>query len=427
MVAVRSGMLRVMAARSLKLVSLGAAVVLGIACGARSELYVPDPGRPVSRGGGGEGGEELIPPECATLRGSSELAPLDMFVVVDASGSMGQALGGTITKWDRARAALSEFARDPRSSGMAMAMSFFPIRDTYVPEFCGNDEQCGEEGSCDPFGFCTAGQATCRTNQDCIDAGFPGGGCQPLSYGRCSNHLTCQLEANSNPALDLTDLPSNGAVDDVFALRGPWGGTPTRIAIRGALEAARKRQAEAPDNKVIVLLVTDGFPTPQCDDDAVFEETDLVANVAEEAAQGVADGFQTFVVGIFGGDNADEAQMNFDTIAAAGGSGEAIIVNGTLVDALNAVRRQAKPCELELSGDIIDPESVWLRLTSESSDTIWVPRRDGEADCDERPGFYFDVPLGSGTPSRVTLCPDTCSLLGGTAERRVEIVTSCDE
>jgi len=116
-------------------------------------------------------------------------------------------------------------------------------------------------------------------------------------------------------------------------------------------------------------------------------------------------------------------------IADAGGSGEAIIVNGALVDALNAVRLRAKPCELTLSGDIVDPESVWLRLVrdDDTEDVIWVPRRGGEADCDANPGFYFDVPLGSGTPGRVILCPDTCSLLGPAAGRRVEIVTSCDE
>lgn len=422
-------MLSGMAARSLRPALFGALVALGVACGARSELYVPDPERPrPSRGEGGEGGTELIPPDCATLQSTSELAPLDMFVVVDASGSMGQALGGTITKWDRARAALAAFARDTRSSGMTMAMSFFPIRDTYVPEYCAQDEECGEVGSCDFFRRCTTGDVLCDTAQDCIDAGLPGGTCQTMSLGRCTNHLTCQLEANSSPALDLTPLPSSGVIDDVFDTRSPWGGTPTRIALRGALEAARQRQLQAPDNKVIVLLVTDGFPTSQCDDGTVVGDLDLVANVADEAALGAADGFQTFVVGIFGGENADEAQVNFDTIASAGGSGDAIIVNGALVDALNAVRRRAKPCELVLSGDITEPETVWLRLVSEDDDEpIWVPRRDGEGDCDENPGFYFDVPLGAGSPSRVTLCPDTCSLLGGTAQRRVEIVTSCDE
>lgn len=423
-------MLLAMAARFLWPVLFGTAVVHGMACGARSELYIPDPERRVeSRGGGGQGGEDIIPPDCATLQSSSELAPLDMFVVVDASGSMGEALGGTITKWDRARAALSEFARDTRSTGMTMAMSFFPIRDTYIPEYCGQSDECGLVGNCDFFSRCTTGEAFCTTQQDCVDAGFPGGSCQPMGFGRCSNHLTCQLEANSSPALELTALPSVAVVDDVFSKRAPYGGTPTRIAIRGALEAARQRQLAAPDNKIIVLLVTDGFPTEQCDDDAIFGNYDLVGNVAAEAAAGAADGFQTFVVGIFGSDNADMAQQNFDTIAAAGGSGEAIIVNGALVDALNAVRLRAKPCELSLSGDIADPENVWLRLISDdgSGEPIWVPRRDSEADCDENPGFYFDVPLGSGTPSRVTLCPDTCALLGGGAQRRVEIVTSCDE
>jgi len=423
-------MLARMAARSLRPFFLGAAVLLGVACGARTELYVPAPERSVpSQGGGGEGGTELIPPDCATLQSSSELAPLDMFVVVDGSGSMGETLGGTITKWDRARFALAEFARDTRSAGMTMAMSFFPIRDTYAPEYCGQQDDCGEVGSCDFFRLCTAGEVFCETNQDCIDAGLPGGTCETMPLGRCTNHLTCQLEANSTPALGLTPLPSSGIVDDAFETRAPWGGTPTRMALRGAYEAAEQRQLEAPDHKVIVLLVTDGFPTPQCDDDTVLGGVDLVANVAEEAARGAALGYQTFVVGIFGGQDAEEAQLNFDTIAAAGGSDEALIVNGALVDALNAVRRRAKPCELALEGDIADPESVWLRLVSNdgTDDPVWVPRRDGEADCDDDPGFYFDVPLGAGTPGRVILCPDTCSLLGSAAERRVEIVTSCDE
>lgn len=428
--------------------------VLIVACGARSSLPVRDG----ERGEGGSGGESPIEPECAVYESSTALAPLDMFIMLDASGSMSEDTAQGNSKWDAVRAALEDFTSAPDSSGISVALGFFPINIPGIPTTCNLDADCGAPDTCDFFNICTNTFTGCFDDVDCggvggtcvpfgqctttpapctLDGTLPcegnTGPCQPL--GACRNRTDCDLDTYDQPVVDLVGLP--GGSDKLIAaidVRTPDGQTPTLVGLQGAIAQASTQLTIEPDHEVITVLATDGFPTA-CDDD-IFngDPTQAIPNVAEVAATGAAQGVRTFVIGVFSPEQASIAQDNLDTIAQAGGSEAAYVVSTTdqvtsgFLEALNTVRLNAKACEFDLVGDDVDYETIWLRLTpKDGSDPIWVPRVDGLDDCSLDPGFYFDVPIDQGVPNTVILCPATCNLLGTSTDRTVDIFTTCPD
>ena len=151
--------------------------VLIVACGARSSLPVRDG----ERGEGGSGGESPIEPECAVYESSTALAPLDMFIMLDASGSMSEDTAQGNSKWDAVRAAPEDFTSAPDSSGISVALGFFPINIPGIPTTCNLDADCGAPDTCDFFNICTNTFTGCFDDVDC---GGVGGTCVP--FGQCT-------------------------------------------------------------------------------------------------------------------------------------------------------------------------------------------------------------------------------------------------
>ena len=83
---------------------------------------------PVS-GTGGAGGA------CAEDIHAAEQTPVDLLLLVDKSGSM---IG---PKWQMTSAALASFVGDPRSAGLGVGVSFFPVFANGSK--CSTDEDCG--------------------------------------------------------------------------------------------------------------------------------------------------------------------------------------------------------------------------------------------------------------------------------------------
>src|SRR5690606_13133461 len=119
----------------------------------------------------------------------------------------------------------------------------------------------------------------------------------------------------------------------------PNGGTPTRYALEGALQHAKEWSDSHPDHTVIVVLATDGEPSG-CSGNSM-------SNIRTVAADYAAQGIKTFVIGI------GNQTGNLNEIAAAGGTGQAIMVTGSnakqeFIDAMNAIRGVALACEYEI-------------------------------------------------------------------------------
>src|SRR5687768_10741075 len=109
-----------MRASAIRTVTAVAAFALLGSCGAKTGLF---------------GGKN----ECAFIDAEAALAPLDVFLMLDASGSMAANTETGVSKWQAVREALETFFVDPESSGIGATLAFFPVENLRVPELCAGD------------------------------------------------------------------------------------------------------------------------------------------------------------------------------------------------------------------------------------------------------------------------------------------------
>lgn len=318
---------------------------------------------------------------CASATTVAEPLPLDLYVMLDRSGSMNipkplpPATGGdcdvgdgTVSRWCFAINALAGFFSSADSAGTGVALQFFP----------GND--CGRTR---PFG-----DNCCREGDCCLGAD------------------------DAVPAVPLAPLPETldaltGALDDQVP-RGTT--TPIEPALRGMLDwALTERTAE---RNVALVLITDGAATG-CD-----TSTEALTSLVREHHD--RDGLRTFLVGMSGADF-----TLLEALADAGGSPEHRdfcpggtrpcrsynVGNGdpaAFESALAQIRETAVSCALAMpqtDAGIIDPEQVSLRLTTRGN-TEPIERVTGPTECGNVGGFYYD---DEDSPERIELCPTSCA------------------
>lgn len=141
-------------------------VMVAVACGARSELEVPDP------------------VFCRSSIADAEPSQLDVIFLVDSSGSMDLATPLGTVKWAEVTDAIGLFLAEPTMAGTGVGLVFFPEVDPTVPVECFSEVDCGAPDACRPVAVCAPSfEDACDTDQRCHDLGFPGDTCEPL--GRC--------------------------------------------------------------------------------------------------------------------------------------------------------------------------------------------------------------------------------------------------
>lgn len=400
---------------------------------------------------------------CAGSTEKAELIPLDMYIMLDKSGSMtGKtgADGNGPAKWDAVTAALNAFFTDQGSAGLGVGIQFFPIPPAGTPDTCTNSNQCGAAGPC-LLKSCT-GQGVvvpCNANNECLSGqcatlgqcqnnpsfycfysagaqcgvdpnGNDLGACQMMNSSYCVNP-SCSASDYSTPAVEIDTL--NGAaaaLNAAIAAKKPQGNTPTAPALDGAVKHAQSWAQAHPDHKVVAVLATDGLPT-QCD------PLDI-DSIAQIAADGVSadPSVLTFVIGVFGQADAG-AQQNLDQIAQAGGTTSAFFItdnqNVTMafLDALHQIQGKTLSCEYQIptpkDGSDLDYDKVNVKYTpagSNMAETILYVGN--EAGCDAKDGgWYYDQdPKEGKTPTKILMCPVTCDELKA-AGGQVEIQVGC--
>lgn len=425
------------------------ALALG-GCGARTGLDVPNVDGSV------------IPPReqpdvgvCRPFRSISERASLDVFLLLDASGSMVEPTALGVTKAEAVAEALGAFVSAEESDGLGVALTFFPVLEPGVPAFCRNDRDCGAADTCFRPRICSDARTICERNADCpgrgsrcrrlrvcesfgglCGSGFgpcPFGACIP--FGQCLNRVSCEVEDYRTPTVELGVLPdAAGALLDGIARQQLGGSTPTLWALEGVLDQARARQRARPTSRVVVLLATDGFPT-FCEIDllrgGVLDAPTILAEVADAAARGAARGIDTHVVGVFGPEEEEEARANLSMIAEAGGSEEALVVSTDepvserLLRVLSDVREEVQRCAFAIpaAGALPDPRDLRVRLLSAGEPPVDLDR---QAQC--APGslaFTLDGDPDAGVrPGVVELCPAACARVTDLGAR-VEMEAGC--
>jgi len=255
---------------------------------------------PTDSGGSGSGGT------CASISAQADLKPVNMFIAVDKSGSMGWQ-----NRWVKTKNAFVAFFQ--QAIGFRVAMEFFPYSGFNGTDGCYNNKQ------------------ECKNSEKCSNPFVP----------------LCLLTAQSAPA-DTCEQSLLSA----FNTFDPGGGTPLKLAQQGAVRWAEEHTGSAgPDEQHVIVLVTDGSPN-----DCGSKEKHFV----KIAADALSNGIRTYGIGIVG---ADEDLLQ--AIATAGGGESFFIDNANnieqdLSDAMSAIAGDVIGCDFDLPQVNAD---VWTETT----------------------------------------------------------------
>jgi len=314
---------------------------------------------------GGAPGDDTVT-ACNGVAVEAEAVPVDVFVMMDRSQSMGMPVeGGSTTRWQALHDAVQSFTEASDAAEIRAGIGFFS------------------------------------------------------RSGAADDALDCDQDLYAEPSVPIGLVPEIGA-DLVSAMDEitPAGFTPTVPALRGAVSYARSWAQDNPGRATMVVLVTDGFPT-QCENDP--NEISLAAKAGYESPEHI----RTFVIGV-----GDVAKLNLDNYARSGGTRKAYLtdagdVTRSFVEALNNVTNRALACEYQLpappDGMKLDTAKVQVVYTPSAGDAEEVPSISSLAACAKNAngGWYYDDPEH---PSKITVCPCTCARLQA---GRVDVRLGC--
>jgi hypothetical protein len=370
---------------------------------------------------------------CSAQSQDAVRAPLDMYIMMDVSGSMAFMAGNTnVTKWSAITKAMSNFLTSAASDDIGVGIQFFPILEDPSVGSCAGTHPCPANQVClqsqavSTDYWCYKG---CSSSAQCGAAE-----CVPDGTPICSN-VSCEVAAYTRPEVEIVKLPGGTqAVVSAMSNHTPREGTPSVPAIQGALAHAKQWAGQHPERKVVVVLATDGLPT-LCPMTATATETQRNIDMCSAAASGASSGspsIKTFVIGVL---NATENyQGNLDAIAIAGGTSKSFIVDVSqdvtkrFAEALEEIRG-GMACEFKLPTvgqgtlDYMKVNVVYTPGVGDSQPFYYV----GDVSkCDPKSGgWYYDANPDIATPSRILLCPASCSSVKAATSGKVDVEIGC--
>jgi hypothetical protein len=392
--------------------TLTAMVLLSLGCGMGGQTTLPhgasssgSSGAASSSGSsgsssssGGSSGSSGGAPACAGQSFNGQRQPLDIYLMLDRSGSMNEYTGSDPTnKWQAVTAALSTFVQQPLE-GTSVGLQYFGI----PAASCGS-RSCTRDSDCDVCGgICLLGS--------CRSFGWDTDSCNAADYAR--------------PEVEIGPLASTAPlVIASMAAQTPSRSTPTSAALQGAVDHARAWASAAQNagHATLVVLATDGDPT-ECDTN--LDHINAIAAGGLSASPSV----RTFVIGV--GDLKD----NLDGIAKAGGTGAAYIVStgssvtDQFLKALNDIRGKTVGCSYAIpappAGQALDFGLVNVEYQPGNGGAkVTLGKTAGAASCgaSAHAWYYNDA----AAPTSIVLCPSTCSTIEADATASVRIVLGC--
>lgn len=337
---------------------------------------------------------------CATESKTANPVPLDLFIMLDQSGSMDESLQSGGTKWTAVTTALKGFWGDPANAGLGVGLQYFPIAagGAACGVFCNVDADCGA-AACGPclFGLCLGG------------GGGGGDSCAVADYAMAA----VEIATLNNAQVNALNSSLNG--------HSPTTNTPTGPALQGAVNHAKAWAQAHPTHKVAVVLATDGEPT-ECDP----QDIPSIAAIAAAGVNG-SPSVPTFVIGV------GSSLANLNAIAVGGGTGSAYIVDtgGNVVQqfeaALAAIQDSALGCEYTI------PQPQMGQLDYNKVNVQYTPGGGGApqlianvataADCNPATGgWYYD---NNAAPTKIILCDKTCTTVAADQSGKVDILLGC--
>ncbi|WP_338091891.1 VWA domain-containing protein [Sorangium cellulosum] len=323
-------------------------------------------------GDGGTGAGQA----CATQTATTELQPVYLAFAFDVSGSMGannEPWHDRTLKWDPIVAATKQFFADPESEGLTASLTFFP-----------------------------SGRNTCSTR----------------SYER--------------PDVAMTPLPSEDFADAIDEITpetdDDWRmGTPTAFVVGGTFSFIEERRAENP-GKYVIVLVTDGYPQ-LCNNENSINA--VVARVETALESNVS----TYVIGVANPDveDAPDNVSNLHDIAAAGGTGDAFVIDTGDPDAtaaafnaaIDQIRGSAISCTLPIpaapDGRTFDKQRVRVTYTSGTNPPTTL---DYDQECEAESAWRYDNPQN---PTQIVLCDSTCGKVQADPAASLGVDFTCED
>ena len=436
-----------------------------------------------------EGGDtiSLVPPSdaslgadsfvgCATDTQKAKQLPLDLYVMLDTSGSMNDLVGPQHSKWNAVSAAIAAFANDPGSSGIGVGVQYFPKTAAGFPASCQTHAECGANGAC-LLSLCADGSgqiSPCISDKDCgpflcvpigecqydpnaicspgvacaSDAnGFPLGNCQAVTTSTCLGSDDCVAADYATPAVGIAPLPGvSAAIVAFLGSHGPNGATPTPAALQGAIDGAKAYAMSHAGHTVVVVLATDGAPNEAFDPangncTSPLSQLAIDGEVARIASTGLAGtpSIKTFGIGVFTPSDVISGSAALNQIATAGGTGAPFIIDTSgamnnieqkFLAALNMIRGSALPCQYQVPIPAMgtpDYGKLNVHYTGGGGADLTVPYVESSGGCDAKlGGWYYNVdPAEGGIPTTIDVCAATCSILKSDQGGRVDIVLGC--
>jgi hypothetical protein len=323
-------------------------------------------------GSGGDGTGSLGDAACADGSAGGDLAPVYLVFLLDQSGSMGDCVneGERAKRWEPVESALTTFFTDEASAGLFASLTLFPTEQ--------------------------APDVSCSVN--------------PAD-------LECTASAYATPVVEPTELPSPVLVDALPDEPNEYG-TPSAPALAGTVDYALSLKQQG--HKVAIVMVTDGKPE-YCSADNTID------NTIAEAVRGATASIPTYVIGV--GPGLD----NLRGIATGGGT-EALIIDSQtgspedtqqkLLAKINEIRGQELNCEMPIpeppAGLTLDPTKVNIEYTTGGA-TVALAMNEGCAG--DGLGWQYDDPIA---PTRVEICPATCTEVKGHYDASLNVVFGCD-
>jgi len=301
---------------------------------------------------------------CGAVKSQAQKLPVDLVFGIDQSFSM-----DFQDKWSSLSAALESFVADPASAGLDMGIQFFPLRDT------------------------------------------------------CDISAYASLAVPVGPQATVAPL-IKAAIDGTH----PAGGTPTVQVLQGLVAYLQANTTQG--YKPVIVLATDGVPDETClavPDGGTPNSLTNAEAVATQAFGGTPS-IPIFVIGV----GSDLTALN--ALAAAGGTGSATLVDvgsdagnqeQAFINALNAIRQQAIPCNFALAaGTTVDPSLTNVDYSSGSGPAQAFVYVGTAAQCSQAPttGWYFDDPTH---PTQVILCSGACSVVKADPAAQVNVLLGC--
>jgi hypothetical protein len=343
---------------------------------------------------------------CAETTAIATLKPLDMFVMLDRSGSMnypfaenspkGDCNVGQSTspqsRWCASINALSAYFKSSAAAGNAAALQFFFDANLTVPA--------------------------------------SGSQCNAVLYS--SSHTP-------GGTTGFTALPSSAFDGALNALKPDWA-TPMEGAVRGIVGFTGRAANQRAGRTTIGVLITDGDPTnlPGVCDGSVTNLRDILQ------AHYNATGIRTFVIGMTGATFSNletiatggNAPMHGDTVGAitdacgngAGPCRHFNVGDGTgnaLAEALNQIQGLAIACQYAMpkpAVGAVNPNDVSVDyLLNGVPPAKSLTRVTSPAAC-VADGWYYD---DNASPTTITLCPAQCAAVQNDPGAKISVSLGC--